>query len=204
MPHSVAHCRTAAVSHCTALTPPVVCRSPCSTGHSRVSSLLEVRAPVRDRQAPRRERRLERNVMWTTMVSPPSARRTGTVRVFDVLGLSTRSSRLPKELGPCRSFLPLPLSPINTAATSEPPMSRTWDATSGRYGLLEKRIRHLESKRVKPSVSGCQGRSPNQLPVLNMWRRSRKAVNMELHAPSGNTSPGVEVGLHRLKDTGWS
>ena len=106
--------------------------------------------------------------------------------------MSTLPSRLLKELRPCRSFLPPPLSPKSTAATSKPPMAWTWDDTSDRYGLLERRLRHWVSKRVKPTVSGCQARRPHLLPVLNIWRRSRKALKRELHALNGNTSAAMK------------
>ena len=39
--------------------------------------------------------------------------------------------------------------------------------------------------------SGCPVRPRKELPVLNIWRRSRKAINRELHALDGNTSTPV-------------
>ena len=117
LPRSVTRCRMAAVSPCTVLTPPIGLSEPVL--HWLQSDVValglrcakKVRVAVRRRQALRCERRLERSVMETTVASSPSGRRTGTVSVSDVSGLSSRPSRPPEELRLCRSFLPPPLSP---------------------------------------------------------------------------------------------
>ena len=39
-----------------------------------------------------------------------------------------------------------------------------------------------EATRTRREKSGCPVRPRKELPVLNLWRRSRKAINRELHA----------------------
>ena len=57
--------------------------------------------------------------------------------------------------------------------------------------IIEKRFMRRFAARTPREVSGCPVRRRKELPVLNLWRRSRKAINRELHALNGNTSTPV-------------
>ena len=56
---------------------------------------------------------------------------------------------------------------------------------------LEKRFMRRMATRTRREKSGCPVRPRKELPVQNTWRRSRKAINRELHAFNGNTSTPV-------------
>ena len=53
---------------------------------------------------------------------------------------------------------------------------------------LEKRFMRRMATRTRREKSGCLVRPRKELPVLNIWSRSRKAINGELHALNGNMS----------------
>ena len=57
--------------------------------------------------------------------------------------------------------------------------------------IIEKRFMRRFAARTRREVSGCPVRRRKELPVLNMSRRSRKAINRELHALNDNTSTPV-------------
>ena len=65
--------------------------------------------------------------------------------------------------------------------------------------IIEKWFMRWFAARTRREVSGCPVRRRKELPLLNLWRRSRKAINRDLHALNGNTSTPVASTVRNVR-----
>ena len=150
----------------------------------------KARSSVSWRQTKRRERRAALK-FWVQAAAAHYHPRTALPCKFSGrsgqlhLGRSKRSG-LPATSGPS---VPSHMA-FEVKGPAVAPSARVSSACCSNVAL-EKRFMWRMSSRTRREKSGCRVRPRKEIPVLNIWRRSRKAINRELHALKGNTSAPV-------------
>ena len=166
------------------------------TGRSPRWSFHRLPLPRRGRswvtwwQANHRDRRAARK--FGVQASPTHCHQTAALpRKFSEVSGQLRQGRLKRLAQPVISGPVVPSPAVSEVKGPTVASSARKSFCSCAKLSLEKRFMRRMAMRTLREKSGFPVRPRKELPVLNIWRRSRKAINRELHALNGNTSNPV-------------